>query len=153
MPTQPSPITYTLRLKFHKTTVLLHVDPLQTLHSLRSDLLTALRQTCPDGTIGGLALLPDTPEEIELAVPRDLNDASKGWVRVLAAGEGSQGVGDVVTARGVRDGGVLAFRFRSGREAGGEDEDGEWDVVLPSYEDAYGVENEGDVGARGEFVG
>jgi len=34
-----------------------------------------------------------------------------------------------------------------------EEDDEEWDVVIPSYEDAYGVENEGDVGGLKEFNG
>ena len=41
---------------------------------------------------------------------------------------------------GLKDGGMVAFRFRGGDERMDEDgldvdDDGEWDVVMPSYEE------------------
>ena len=36
---------------------------------------------------------------------------------------------------GLKDGAAVAFRFR-----GGEEEEGEWDVVVPRYEDEEGKE-------------
>jgi len=74
-----------------------------------------------------------------------------------------------VKAAGMRDNAVLAFRWdEKGKKAVVEDEgDGdeeldlvgddsegeEWDVVLPSFEDQYGVDNEGDLGVQREFNG
>lgn len=73
---------------------------------------------------------------------------------------GSGGVGgakDCPKGAGLRDGSVLAFKWGERSEDGDENElelEGEkWDVVIPAYEDQYGVENLGDLGGRKEFVG
>jgi len=169
MPTEPNPSTWTLRLKHHKTTILLHIDPLQTLASLKEDLLLALQQTCPHQTLHGKQL-PSAAGAFAIAKPRDpLDVAAKGWERLPA---GKKAERESVKAAGVRDNAVLAFRWdEKGKKAvlgadegdgdgevglgfdgdGGEDE--EWDVVLPSFEDQYGVENEGDLGMQREFNG
>ncbi|KAK1810391.1 hypothetical protein LTR12_015234 [Friedmanniomyces endolithicus] len=162
---RPKSSTWILRFKHHRTTILLHVDPLQEFTSIRAELLKAIRQTW----------------ELLLARPVDSNDLSLGWKALgREAGEGAEqepkGKGkapvamansgkkvvkgkptDCPQAVGLRDGDMVAFRFRS--EAGvvqnnqGEDsgvnEDGEtlvgaggvlekWDVVVPTLEDTYG---------------
>ncbi|OCL12804.1 hypothetical protein AOQ84DRAFT_352331 [Glonium stellatum] len=184
--TAPSPLTWTLRLKHHKTTVLLHCDPLQTFQSIKTALLAALNETNPTGTLNNRPL-PSSPDEIILGRPVDLNNPERGFSlgewekarggldadesegagkgkgkRKSIAGEG-MGTKDCLKGAGLRDGVVLAFRW--GEEDEDEDEGEEdmemglgekkenWDVVLPAYEDAYGVENTGDLGGRKEFVG
>lgn len=91
----------------------------------------------------------------------DKNDFSKGWVKleipeteIEDGASGKKKVGgkkSVLNASpqgaGLKDGAVLAFRFlTSGRkedEDGLEDDVGKWDVMIPSYEDEYGSQAEG----------
>ncbi|KAH7030232.1 hypothetical protein B0J12DRAFT_745260 [Macrophomina phaseolina] len=168
----PSSTTWTLRFKHHKTTILLHADALQTLTSIRAELLHVLRETAPEGIAG--KALPDSPEEIQLAKLRDTSDPEKGWkllTQATAEGGGgkskgkgkSGGAGDEsLKAVGVKDNAVLAFRWGGAVDNGldgadmaidieGEDEedekgaDGGWDVVWPRYDDTYidGLDDEG----------
>ncbi|KAK0355409.1 hypothetical protein LTR02_008797 [Friedmanniomyces endolithicus] len=177
---RPKPSTWILRFKHHRTTILLHVDPLQEFTSIRAELLKAIQQTCPHGTLNGHAI-PEDAGELLLARPVDSNDLSLGW-KVLAreAGEGAEqevkgkGKAPVVMANsgkkvvkgkptdcpqavGLRDGDMVAFKFRSevgtGTRDQGEGDEGEqdgeklvgeggalekWDVVVPTLEDTYG---------------
>lgn len=182
--TAPSPLTWTVRLKHHKTTVLLHCDPLQTFRSIKTALLAALNETNPDGTLNN-RFLPSSPNEIILGRPVDLNNPEEGFLlgewekarggldagesegagkgkgkRKSIAGEGT-GAKDCLKGAGLRDGAVLAFKWGGKDEEDEEDDDVEmrlgekenWDVIIPAYEDAYGVENTGDVGGRKEFAG
>ncbi|OJD36637.1 uncharacterized protein BKCO1_10000143 [Diplodia corticola] len=101
----PSATTWTLRLKHAKTTVVLHVDPQQTLGSVRAELLHCLRETCPDGvpcTVsappGGnekKKALPADAAALQLAKMRDPSDPERGWVALL--------VDDAVAAAGGGD--------------------------------------------------
>lgn len=180
---RPNSRTWTLRFKHHRTTVLLHVDPLQKLSSVRSELLQAVQQTHPDGTLNGHAI-PETETDILLARPTDINDLSAGWELLerdddldnaleeqsSSKGKGKAGASKAKTSKdkltdcpqgaGLRDGGVVAFKFRGQTELEDkerdegidveEDEklDGEtlvgdpaaekWDVVVPSMEETYG---------------
>lgn len=198
MSTRPSPSTWTVRFKRHKTTVLLHADSQETIASIKQELLNALRETSSDGITEGTPL-PDRPEEIYLARPRDINDHSAGWKRVADCQGAGRGRGRAVPSKGkgkekegssrppkgvdaeslktlgFKDNAVLAFKFASEVESEGdakkrkadameedeltfegEDEDDiqeHWDVMIPKWEDQYGVENEGDVGAMKEFKG
>jgi len=173
--TIPSPRTWTIRFKNRKSTVLLHVDPNQTIDSLKEALLYALRdvKTSPNFLNGQTP--PSSASQIQLAKPRNPLDVSEGWeslespdlddlfnddneetdrkkgkgkakVRVEPSGQTVQGVG-------IRNNAVLAFRWRSednGSKESDEDEfgeDSEWVVVVPTFEDVYGVENAGDIGA------
>lgn len=167
MPTiTPSSTTWTLRLKHHKTTVLLHAEALQTLTSLCAELLYALRETYPDGIVAGKPL-PAAAEDIQLAKLQDATDPEKGWVLLSSVaatsinnskGKGKSAGGEgSLKAAGVKDNAVLAFRWGGDAEVGGvrEDEDGmeveedaavgEWDVVWARYEDTYmdGLDDEG----------
>ncbi|KAJ4991172.1 hypothetical protein SVAN01_03300 [Stagonosporopsis vannaccii] len=175
--TTPSPQTWTLRLKSHRTTILLHIDPLQSFASIKSTLLTALTETGISVNEASPPLpLPASASDIQLGRPVDPLDASQGFVlgewetpvsdeEVAIEEEGSgKGKGkaavkggkgkdadakDCPKGAGLKDGAVLAFRW----EGDGAQEEGMWGVQLASFEDAYGVQNEGDVGARGEFEG
>ncbi|OQO14301.1 hypothetical protein B0A48_01177 [Cryoendolithus antarcticus] len=164
--------TLTIRLKLHKTTLLLHTEPTSKLSTLPVRLLDTLHETQSSGKLGSYAI-PKDPEDVVLAIPRDPNDASLGWEEVgqparTANGNGkakaqksSRGqatsVGQTVADAGIRDGMMLAFRFRTvaekqaadveddedvdvdeiaakGKIANGTAEK-EWDVVLPDLED------------------
>jgi len=182
--------TWTLRFKNHRSTILLHVDPLQQLNSVRAELLKAVRQSHPDGKLNGYAI-PDDETDILLARPADINDLTLGWeplehddslddalVEEKSTGKGKGKAGsskaksgkdklsDCPQGAGLRDGGVVAFKFKgqaqAEREAADEgieveDEeklDGEtlvgtetaekWDVVVPSMEETYGDGEEGE---------
>ncbi|KAK5165789.1 uncharacterized protein LTR77_008712 [Saxophila tyrrhenica] len=179
MPTQSNPRTWTLRFKSHRTTILLHIDPIQTFPSVKRDLLEALTQTNPSGTFNGHQI-PQNSEAIVLGKPVDINDLTRGWETIQTSGSGdseSSGKGkgkagsatpakasgknqvqDCPQGAGLRDGGIVAFKFRGQDESEradrtqGEDEDeivvakedqinkeGEqWDVVVPTLEETYG---------------
>ncbi|TKA75653.1 hypothetical protein B0A55_05005 [Friedmanniomyces simplex] len=143
---RPRPSTWILRFKHHRTTILLHVDPLQKLSSVRAELLKAVRQTCPHGTLNGHTV-PDDEGDVLLARPVDSDDLSLGWqaleredevekaVKEDAKGKGKAAVGssankagkDKLTACpqgvGLQDGGVVAFKFRSELDAVARDKD------------------------------
>lgn len=174
--TTPNPQTYTLRLKSHRTTLLLHTDPLQTLLSLKREILRALSQSHPEGHLNG-AQIPKNAEDILLAKPVDPHDLAAGWLSLETSENGdlfeeggnSKGKGKAavngtkkkgsgregtVQAAGLRDGEVVAFKFRSTEAAAHveDDEDDEgiaelegvgareekWDVVVPSLDETYG---------------
>lgn len=180
--------TWTIRFKHQRTTVLLHVDPQQQLDSVRAELLKALGQVCPDGTLHGHRL-PDSETDILLAVPTDINDLSLGWDAIdrdeavenaieeeKGSGKGkgkagATGKGKASAGRssecpqtvGFRDGGIVAFKFKTQREteregnmatdealvSGSEKE--HWDVVVPTLDETYaeGEEAEGAEGPDG----
>jgi hypothetical protein len=192
----PSPTNWTLRLKSQKTTVLLHVNPLQTFTSIKSALYTALQETGLRTESGTSIPFPDSPSDIQLGRPVNINDPSagfelgeweyqqadedgedveedangKGKGKAKANGRPKKSDGETATpanikdcpkGAGLRDGAVLAFRWK-GEGMSWEDEEDEaiesgkpdmWAVKIASFEDAYGVENEGDVGGGREFEG
>jgi len=179
--TEPAPQTWTLRLKSRKTTVLLHVDPLHTFATIKSHLYHALQETgLKDPETGDLIPLPSSPSDIKLGRPVNPNEPSKGfqlgeWETLPLEdeeGEDVKGKGKAKTGRpkksdvagvkdcpkgaGLRDGAMLAFRWKDDGTKW-EDEDGDatdmWGVKLASFEDSYGVDNETDVGGGGEFEG
>ena len=170
---QPNPRTWTLRFKHHRTTVLIHVDPLQKWATIRSDLLRALEQTHPSGQINDHKI-PKNTNDILLARPADINDLSRGWVSLDTdhfpddvTGKGkakvtakkpekgsSSSTRDCPSAVGLKDGSVVAFKFRSESDDTGnidvDDEDKldgdtlvgdidaeQWDVIIPSLEETY----------------
>lgn len=192
----PSPRSWILHFKHHRSTILLHVDPLQKLSSVRTELLAALYATQPSGLFNGHRI-PDGEGEVILARPRDQNDLSAGWEKIgededdeLVPEEDKKGKGKAVVGSasakgkaskdkitdcpqgvGLRDGGIVAFRFRSEAEGARKEEDegidvdeedekldgetlvGEpekevWDVVVPTMEETYGEE-----GAASQQVG
>lgn len=185
----PSPQTWTLRLKSHKTTVLLHVDPLNTFDTIKSFLYDALQQTeLRHSETSQPIPLPSSPSDIQLGRPININDAHEGfklgeWEYSPAEDEEEQSKGkgkgkaaaassskvDAANVKncpkgaGLKDGAVLAFRWVGDGNWEGDDEDGDvaekakagdmWGVKLASFEDAYGVENEADVGGGREFEG
>jgi len=188
---RPSARTWTLRFKHSRTTIFLHVDPLQKLSLIRAELLKAVQQSHPDGQLHG-HVIPQDVDDVLLARPVDINDLDAGWepldkqddldeeMFVDGKGKGKATAGktkarsanalqDCPQGAGLRDGGVVAFKFRSGDDATvGEDRDegvedmerldgetlvgepaGEkWDVIVPTLEEVYGEddgEGEGEV--------
>lgn len=168
--TKPSPRTWTLRFKSSKTTILLHVDPLQKLNSIKADLLKALNQTNPSGTLNSIPI-PTDPGSIRLAKPLDINDLSLGWQpldadidaeELDADGEKPRTKGkgrnkaknsllDCPQGVGMRDGGVVAFKFGEDLHGMGDQEDEavvvegaeeKWDVDVPTLEAAFDDEEE-----------
>ncbi|PVH93466.1 hypothetical protein DM02DRAFT_619265 [Periconia macrospinosa] len=147
--TQPSPTTWTLRLRARKTTVLLHVDPLQTFASIKSQLLAALSEsTLRDPETNQTITLPTSPLEFQLGRPVDRSDLKAGWVlgdwEIPPAGDeedetgkgkgkakakkSNTGVGGAVKdcpkGAGLRDRDCLAFRW-PGDGTGWEEEEEE----------------------------
>lgn len=132
---------WTFRFKRHKTTILLFVTETQTFTSIKADLLEAIKATGISEING--AELPADPNDIILGLPVDKNDLTLGWVDLEIPEKDddeketkSKGArkDSVLNASplgaGLRDGAVLAFKFRRDDEDGGD-----WDVVMPIYEE------------------
>ncbi|KAF2737652.1 hypothetical protein EJ04DRAFT_541758 [Polyplosphaeria fusca] len=159
--TSPTPQTWTLRFKSRKTTIFLHINPLQTFSSIKEHLYHALTESpLKDPDTGAMVPLPDSPEDIKLGRCVNMNSPSEGFVagaweaadedeedeeeetdgkgKAKAKGKGlagSAGLGDCPKGTGLRDNAVLAFRWEGDESAW----DGEmWGVRLPTFEDAYG---------------
>lgn len=146
MPIQPTPRTWILRFKHHRTTVVLHVDPLQTFSSIKVELLKAITDSHSSGTLNGTPI-PKNPDEILLAKPLDFNDLSLGWQQILPSSENIEGemtgkgkgkagvltnktnsktqLKDCPQGANLRDNATIAFKFRSDEDEGGEGEDEE----------------------------
>ncbi|MCJ1464951.1 hypothetical protein MMC07_003566 [Pseudocyphellaria aurata] len=136
---------WTLRFKQHKTTVLLLVSPNQSIGSIKSELLEALKATGIHDING--CVLPAKADDIIFGIPVDNNKPNQGWV-VLEIPEidGHKDPGGKVKGvrkssvlnasplgAGLKDGAMVAFKFRE------EDVDSDdWDVMIPSYDDEYG---------------
>jgi hypothetical protein len=138
MPIQPSSRTTILRFKHHRSTILLHVDPLQSFASIKKELLLAITETNPSGTFNGHSI-PQNPDEILLAKPINPNDLDAGWTLIESVdGEESSGKGkakasttstskaggkaqsqlkDCPQGHGMRDMSVVAFKFKSESES------------------------------------
>ena len=195
----PPPRSWCLRFKLNRTTILLHIDALQTLASVRAELLGALQATHPDNIFKGTTRentpiaypLPASAEDIALAKPTDPYDPNSGWEAigddledglifdedVVSTGKGKgkasaassstrgasssrkSDVNDCPQGAGLKDGSVVAFRFRLPEEKArrqrliegsldvdeiardGMGDDADWDVVVPSMEETYGEED------------
>lgn len=200
----PPPRAWCLRFKLNRTTIVLHIDALQTLASVRAELLSALQATHPDGIFRGKSRegatveypLPASAEDIALAKRADINDPNAGWESigddleeglifdedVSGKGKGkagasggtsrsagknsasSKGVNDCPQGAGLRDGAVVAFRFRLPEEKArrqrliegsldvdeiakdGMGDDTAWDVIMPTMEETYGDEDAAEMG-------
>ncbi|KAJ9230728.1 hypothetical protein DTO271D3_6153 [Paecilomyces variotii] len=149
---KPSPLSWTLLFRKHKTTVLLMLPPNETITSAKTELLKALNSRGLKEINGDP--VPEDPSEIEFGVPVDKNELEKGWTRldVEVPGLAESGTkkkkrnGGEVTLQGadIKDGQSIAFRFRKpSTEDAGKDqldldlelEDPSWDVIVPSLDD------------------
>ncbi|KAI9653695.1 MAG: hypothetical protein M1831_005723 [Alyxoria varia] len=155
-PTKPTPLTWTIRFKNGKSTILLHVEPSQSLGSVKSELLNALRQRNPNGNLNGAAI-PEQANDVLLARQIDSANPDKGWTRLDEADlleEGpatkkrktsekdnkNRSVDTNFKSLGLNDGAVLAFKFANEEEEEEDEglglEDENWNVELPAYDDA-----------------
>jgi hypothetical protein len=131
----PTPDVWTIKFKNARTTVVLYVYQLQSLQSIKVELLHALMTGNPSGQLNG-ATLPDSPNDIELAKPRDLsNPGTSGWQSIeldtqaddfdadlFGGDQKSKGKGkakangsshkDSPLGAGLKDNAIVAFRFR-----------------------------------------
>lgn len=142
----------TLLFKKHKTTVLLSLQPHESLTSAKEKLLGALASRGLRDINGDT--VPADPAEVELGVPVDKSDLEKGWMRLSTdiPGQDEDGTSKKTTAKskaaetlqaaGLQNGSPVAFRFRKLTEAAAGDEDTDldlsdpgWDVVIPSFDD------------------
>lgn len=155
--TKPTPSTLTLLFKNSTTTLLLHATKDQPISSIKASLLSALQSVSPDSTLHGNPI-PSSPEDIELALPVDSKDQSQGWTSLDSTDEISldgsadesskttNGTGkrkgrprkelsgvkeDCPASLELRDGSVLAFRFRTDSEEG-------WRVEVAAFEEEEG---------------
>jgi hypothetical protein len=149
MPIQPSSRTTILRFKHHRSTILLHVDPLHSFASIKKELLLAITETNPSGSFNGHPI-PQNSDEILLAKPVNPNDLDAGWTLIDSVdGEDASGKGkakasttstfkaggkaqsqlkDCPQGHGMRDMAVVAFKFKSeseSRQAVVGDDDGD----------------------------
>jgi len=167
----PTGKAWTLRLRRGKQTVLVFADPTETLQYLKETLLQALQTALPDNLLDGHSL-PQHATEIWIAKPNDLFDITQGFtlldeepVDELASdeemnkfksrsGNRSRGRNDSTSliALGIKENHVLAFRFTWDSRIHVKDTQS-WNFVVPTLEDIYGVENEGDLGAISDFRG
>ncbi|QDS70355.1 hypothetical protein FKW77_008952 [Venturia effusa] len=142
-PSNPAP--WTLRLKHHKTTILIHISPLTTLKSIKQSLLKALQERTPSGILNGHQI-PNDASDIRLAKAVDPLDLDQGWEEISVDAD-SEGIAKSI---GMKNGGALAFRFVEEEEkTEDEDEDemvldgskwkGQWDVVIPKFDDDFGL--------------
>nr|POE92365.1 hypothetical protein CFP56_70436 [Quercus suber] len=167
-----SPRTWTLRFKHHRSTIILHVDPLQKFPLVRAELLKAIQQTNVGGQLNGVDV-PSDCDAILLAKLKDNNNLRSGWEQLekndedLFADDDMKGKGkakapakssnksavrDCPQGAGLRDGSMVAFKFKSEAQAEGNgilddepflSEPETWDVVIPSMEETYGDQDEG----------
>ncbi|KGO71876.1 hypothetical protein PITC_026080 [Penicillium italicum] len=128
----------TILFKKHKTTVLLMLQPHESLDYTKARLLDALKSREVTEINGDL--VPDDSLAIEFGEPVDRADLEKGWKRLQL--DASQNESTTVMGAGLQNGHSIAFRFHKateGQDGGLEmDLDGEdpgWDVIIPSYEE------------------
>ncbi|SMQ45090.1 unnamed protein product [Zymoseptoria tritici ST99CH_3D7] len=165
--TKPTPHTWTLRFKHNRSTILLEVDPLQTLLSVRADLLQALQESNPNGELNKQKI-PSNPEAIVLGRAVDRNNLKLGFETIkkdtsepdpkgkgkaaVTGGGKSRTVGadvmDCPQGAGLKNADVVVFKFKTGNEDHDVDElqAEEWDVVIPTMEDTYGDDEVHDEG-------
>ena len=127
------------------------MEQTQSFSSIKSDLLHALKTR--GYTEINQQSLPSNADDITLGLPIDKNDPSKGWVGLdIPAMDVEDETGSkkkvggkkcVLNASplgaGLRDGSLLAFKFRRVDAKRDDDDldmdDSDWDVVMPSYDE------------------
>ncbi|KAH7121116.1 hypothetical protein B0J11DRAFT_581875 [Dendryphion nanum] len=147
----PTPMTWTLRLKAHKTTVFLHINQLTTFATIKQHLFAAIQDTTLSSTNGLRVTLPSSPSEIQLGRPVDINDPQSGfmlgeWERATDGDDGDtrgkgkakarprkdeddelagkENINQCPKGAGLKDNAVLAFRW-PGDGTGWEEEEDE----------------------------
>jgi hypothetical protein len=138
---EPNPISWTLRFKRGKHTILLLVDPLTPFSSIKADLLDTLRERYPTGlsnsTSPTLTLIPDSVKDVFLGIPVDPLEPGEGWTEL------STNQGDIIESPkslALKDGAAIAFAFREGE---GKKSGYEFMVEWSNYDELYGEGEEG----------
>lgn len=159
----PSAETITLLFKCHKSTTLLSVHPTRPFTDIKVLLLAALKARGLSTLPGSSSPLPENAEDLEFGVLADKKDASKGWIplkikeRVVTGSKGGNkkvgGNNSVMNesplGASLTDGSLVAYRLKvSSKEMQVDEEDldkgtpevemeddGEWNVVLPTFDD------------------
>jgi len=80
--------------------------------------------------------IPESPKDIRLGVLVNNNDPSKGW-QELELNDGDKGPKDTPKGQGLKDGTVVAFRFRGEDEDESMDDVEKFDVEFPPFDDPY----------------
>ena len=122
------------------------MTPSQSFTSIKQELLDALKATGIRDIEG--RFLPSDPEAIVFGMPKEANNINKGWMPVMIpevsdSDTKSKGVkkGSVFNesplGAQLKDGAMLAFKFRDPDSQDTMDLVDEWDVVLPSYDDEH----------------
>jgi hypothetical protein len=162
----PNPRSWTLRFKNGKSTILIEVDPLQSLSDIRAELLAAIQLTHTGGKLNGHDI-PQNPDEITLGIPANVNDLKEGWIALerhneddgdaVPTGKGKGKASVAASVRkpgsstlkacpqsvGMRDGGLVAFKFASEDEVTETEADDfaiieeKWNVDVPTMESTY----------------
>ncbi|KAH8592128.1 hypothetical protein B0O99DRAFT_518276, partial [Bisporella sp. PMI_857] len=142
------PTSWTLLFRHGRTTILLFASPLTPFTTLKSELLSTLRERYPSGlpnpspapSSRATIALPPSPDDIVLGALHDEHDREKGW-RELDTSEGES-----PQSLGLKDRAHIAFAF---------DEEG-FVVEYPGYEEydqaepgAGGKEESGDDSEEG----
>ena len=126
------PSDWTIRFKHGRSTILLLVDPLTSLATIKESLLTTLAERFPAGipptpTNATTVSHPSSSADVILASPKNELDLSKGWNEIEDASKSPQELG-------WKDGCLVAFSYTGLK----------WDVQVPSYEEAYGDQMDAD---------
>ncbi|KAF2404659.1 hypothetical protein EJ06DRAFT_526738 [Trichodelitschia bisporula] len=177
MSVKPNQETWIWRLKWRRTTILLHVNPMNDIAAVKADLFEIL-STAKGLDSSTSPPVPSSPSQIQLAVPRNPLNIEQGFDRIDVSQSPEDDKPDPFTTPvanskskqktketrplesmnlkvlGLRDKAVVVFRIRGEEEV--DDEglgDEEWDFEIPKYEDEYGVEVEGDLGVHKEWKG
>jgi hypothetical protein len=89
--------------------------------------------------------IPQSVDDVALAIPRDKNDPTRGWQELHLSSRG-EGLKDTPKAVGLKDGGVVAFRFANDKEDGGGSGDLGEDFVVEwlSFDDVDGAADDMD---------
>ena len=144
-----------LRFKKHKTTVLLFTTAQTNFRTIREELLATLQSTYPSGQLNGQTI-PADADDIIFARANNVDDLRAGWTTLTIPTDNDNDYDDAAPpgkkrkaggdknmlncpqGTGLKDGSILAFRFRDEKASTGEvgDGDGEvWDVVIPTFDD------------------
>ncbi|KAI1768147.1 hypothetical protein GGR53DRAFT_462672 [Hypoxylon sp. FL1150] len=125
-------IDLSIRFKHGIHTILLFVDPMKPFSEIAEELLETMQERYPAGLKTSKSsptktALPESPLQIEFAVPKSPADLSQGWALLDLED------GDTPTTMGLKDNGIIAFAFKP------IDADEDYEIIFkvdyPRFED------------------
>ncbi|KAI1772113.1 hypothetical protein F4818DRAFT_188528 [Hypoxylon cercidicola] len=126
-------IDVSIRFKYGIHTILLFVDPMKPFSNIAEELLEIVQERYPTGLTTSVmspkTALPESPLQIEFAVPKVPIDLSQGWIPL------NVGEQDSPTSKGLKDNSVVAFAFKP--VDADEDYETIFKVEFPRFEDDY----------------